>query len=157
MKRFVVSLILSFFTSSAVHGASVAAYGDNTINAGDVIADLISPDFSQVLETAGLVVVVQYDSMVLGSDRVCHALTGVSRRPEPDTTARVPALRAAHTTLMRNVAAEDAASQRKCMTEALRGAVRILTGIPIDVLLRGSKASVSDRVPRNKGGPVLVI
>ena len=58
---------------------------------------------------------------------------------------------------MRNVAAEDAASQRRCMAEAVRGAIKTLTGIPIDVLLRGSKASVSDRVPRRQGKPALVI
>jgi len=57
---------------------------------------------------------------------------------------------------MRNVAAEDAASQRRCMAEAVRGAVKTLTGIPLDVLLRGSKAS-ADRVPRRQGKPALVI
>jgi len=43
------------------------------------------------------------------------------------------------------------------MAEAVRGAVKTLTGIPLDVLLRGSKASVSDRVPRRQGKPALVI
>lgn len=158
MKHIAVSLALScLVTTSAVHGATIAAYGDNTINPSDLVADLISQDFSQVLDTAGLVVVVQYDTTMLGSDRVCHAVTGVSRRPDPDVTARVPALRATHTTLMRNVSAEDAASQRRCMTEAVRGAIKILTGIPIDVLLQGSKASVSDRVQRQWGKPALTI
>ncbi|WP_426393947.1 hypothetical protein ACN9M1_09810 [Ralstonia sp. R-29] len=157
MNRIAVTVLLNLLIASTSHGASVAAYGDSSINAGEVIADLISTDFSQVLDTSGLVVVVQYDSTMLGADRVCHAITGLSRRPEPDVTAQVPAFRATHTTLMRNVSAEDGASQRTCMVEAVRGAVKTLTGIPIDVLLRGSKASVSDRAPRQQSKPALVI
>lgn len=157
MKRFAAALFLAL-TAGAASGITVASYGDDSIpNTADAVADLVPADLGQVLDAAGLVIVVEYDSTPLGSDLVCHATAGISLRPEGESTARVPALRSVHTALERNVAPGDAATKRKCMVDAVRSAVKTLTGFPIDVLLRGSKASVSDRSPRQAVKPALVI
>lgn len=157
MKRFAAALVLTL-TAGASSGITVASYGDNSIpNTADAVADLVPNDLGQVLDAADLVIVVEYDSTALGPDFVCHATAGISRRPESDSTARVPALRAVHTVLERNVVPDDAATKRKCTVDAVRAAVKTLTGFPVDVLLRGSKASVADRSRRQAVKPALII
>lgn len=158
VKQIAASLILSFAVTSTAGAATVASYGDSSIaNAGALISDLIPQDLDQVLDAAGLVIVLQYDSTIVAQDRICHAITGVSRHPESDSTAKMPAFRTVHTVVVRNTAADDITVQRQCTAEAIRGAVKTLTGIPIDVLLRGSKASVSDRVQRHLIKPAILI
>ncbi|MGC8213134.1 hypothetical protein [Ralstonia pseudosolanacearum] len=157
MKRFAAALVLTL-AAGASSGITVASYGDNSIaNTADTVADLVPNDLGQVLDAADLVIVVEYDSTALGSDLVCHATAGISRRPEGDSTARVSALRAVHTVLKRNVVPGDAASKGKCTVEAVRAAVKTLTDFPVEVLLRGSKASVVDRSRQQPVKPVLII
>ncbi|NKA72576.1 hypothetical protein GO285_01451 [Ralstonia solanacearum] len=158
MKRIAAALVLTL-AAGASSGITVASYGDNSIpNTADTVSDLVPNDLGQVLDAADLVIVVEYDSTALGSDLVCHATAGISRRPEDDSTARVPALRAVHTVLKRNVMPDDAAYKGKCTVEAVRAAVKTLTEFPVDVLLRGSKASVADRSRRQQPvKPALII
>lgn len=157
MKRFAAALVLTL-AAGASRGITVASYGDNSIaNTADTVADLVPNDLGQVLDAADLVIVVEYDSTALGADLVCHATAGISRRPEDDSTARVPALRVVHTVLKRNVVPDDAASKGKCTVEAVRAAVKTLTEFPVDILLRGSKASVADRSRRQPVMPALII
>ncbi|MDO3615332.1 hypothetical protein Q3O97_05700 [Ralstonia pseudosolanacearum] len=157
MKRFAAALVLTL-AAGASRGITVASYGDNSIaNTADTVADLVPNDLGQVLDAADLVLVVEYDSTALGSDLVCHAMAGISRRPEGDSTARVPALRAVHTVLKRNVVLDEASSKGKCTVEAVRAAVKTLTEFPVEVLLRSSKASVADRSRRPPAKPALII
>lgn len=157
MKRFSAAFVLTL-AASAANGVTVESYGDNAIsNTADAVADLIPNDLGQVLDAADLVIVVEYDSTVLGADRICHAVAGVSRRPEGDATARVPALRAVQTLLKRNVVPEDVELKRQCTVDAVRGAVKSLSGFPVDVLIRGSKASVSGPAHPQPAKPALVI
>lgn len=157
MKQFVAALIL-MLAAGASSGITVASYGDNSIaNTADTVADLVPNDLGRVLDAADLVIVVEYDSTALGSGLVCHATAGISRRPEGDSTARVPALRAVHTVLKGNVVPDDATSKGMCTVEAVRAAVKTLTEFPVEVLLRGSKASVADRSRRQPIKPALII
>lgn len=147
MKHTIVSTLFSLLAAvpNWSPAATVLSYGDGSIqNTGGLIADILPTAFDATLNAAGLVIVVQYDSTVIGSDRICHVVAGVSRNPTGDATAHIPALRAVQTRVMRNDPQVEGDIRRQCTGEAIRGAIRALTNIPLSNLLSGATASVRD-------------
>ncbi|MCY0852499.1 hypothetical protein [Cupriavidus sp. D39] len=91
------------FSASPASALSVLAYGDEPVgDPGAVVQDLISTEFERFFSAAGTVLVIHYDTVQLGMDRVCHATVGISAAPEAGATARLPAWRFNATRLIRD-------------------------------------------------------
>lgn len=159
MKRTTFTLLFPLL--AAIHqsnAATVLTYGDGSIsNTGGLIADLLPARFDAALDAAGLVIVVQYDSTLIGLDRVCHVVAGVSSNPADDATARIPMVRAVQTRVVRNDPQAQDDVQRQCTGEAIRSAIRTLTNIPLPNLLPGTTASVRDAIAKPTAKPQIDI
>ncbi|MFJ1256879.1 hypothetical protein [Cupriavidus sp. CuC1] len=67
------------FSASPASALGVLAYGDEPVgDPGAIVQDLISTEFERFFSAAGTVLVIHYDTVQLGMDRVCHATVGIS-------------------------------------------------------------------------------
>ncbi len=109
---------------------------------GAVVQDLISTEFGRFFSAAGTVLMIHYDTVQLGMDRVCHATVGISAAPESGVTARLPAWRFNATRLIRNHGNVDLSGRRECLTSAIGEAARHMMQVPISELATRSEASL---------------
>ncbi|MGO4811989.1 hypothetical protein AB4156_20730 [Cupriavidus sp. 2MCAB6] len=131
------------FSASPASALGVLAYGDEPVgDPGGVVQDLISTEFERFFSAAGTVLVIHYDTVQLGMDRVWHATVGISAAPEAGATARLPAWRFNATRLIRNHGNVDVAGRRECLTSAIHEAARNMMQVPIPELATRSKASL---------------
>jgi hypothetical protein len=109
------------FSASPASALGVLAYWDEPVGGpGAFVQDLISTEFERFFSAAGTVLVIHYDTVQLGMDRVCHATVGISAAPEAGATAQLPAWRFNATRLIRDHGNGGLAGRRECLTGAIR-------------------------------------